>query len=154
AAEEDRRFRKSLATALLVSVLFALLLPLIKLPASTLEETVEVPQRVVTMMMEAHPLPPPPVEQKPQPQRVAEQKPVEKPVPQKAAKPDEQKPEPSAVPGPEQGILAFREKLAAFKEVPIVPGLGAQARINSDDAAARPERSMLTTNAPGSSGGI
>jgi hypothetical protein len=155
AAEDDRRFRKSLAAALLLSLLFALLVPLIDLPLSELQETVEVPERVVTMMMESHPLPPPPVEMKPPPpERVAEQKPVEKPVPQKSAKPEEQKPEPTEVPGPEQGLLAFREKLAALKEAPILARLGSQARINNSDQSARPERSMLTTNAPGSSGGI
>jgi hypothetical protein len=151
-AEDDRRFRKSAIVTLLYSLLFALLAPLIPLPQSTLKETVEVPERVVTMMMETHPLPPPPVELKPQPpERVAEQKPVEKPVPQQSAKAEEPKPE---VPGPEQGLLAFREKLAALQEAPVLARLGAQAHINDSNQSARPERSMLTTNAPGSSGGI
>jgi outer membrane biosynthesis protein TonB len=155
AAEDDRRFRKSVAAALVLSLLFALIVPLIDLPLSELQEAVEVPERVVTMMMEEHPLPPPPVEIKPKPQeRVAEQKPIEKPVPQKSAKPEEQKPEPTEVPGPEQGILAFREKLAALKEAPILARLGSQAHINNSNQMSRPERSMLTTNAPGSSGGI
>jgi outer membrane biosynthesis protein TonB len=152
--EDDRRFRKSLGIALLISVLFALILPFIDLPLHVLQDKAEVPERVVTMMMETHPLPPtPPVEVKP-PERVAQQKPVEKPEPQRAAKPDKQAPKPSDAPEPEQGILAFREKLESFKEVPVVARLGAQARINADDSSARPERSMLTTNAPGSSGGI
>ena len=54
----------------------------------------------------------------------------------------------------DQGILAFRDKLESIKETPIVASLGAKAQINSDDSAARPDRSMLTTNAPGTSGGI
>jgi hypothetical protein len=151
--EEERRFRKSLAIALLVSFAVALLLPFIDLPLRELEETIEVPERVVTLMMEERPQPPPPVEVRPQPQeQVAEQKPIEKPEPQQS-KPEEE-PIPAEVPGPEQGILAFREKLAALKEAPIV-ALGLQARINnSDQRSGRPERSMLTTNAPGSSGGI
>ncbi len=153
--EEERRFRKSLATALLVSLAVALILPLIDLPLHVLEEEVEVPERVVTLMMEEHPLPPPPVEMRPQPQEhLVEQKPVEKPVPQQSAKSEEPEPQPSEVPGPEQGILAFREKFAALKEAPII-ALGLQARINnSNNSVSRPERSMLTTNAPGSSGGI
>jgi len=153
AAEDDRRFRKSVALTLLISVLFALLAPLVDLPMK-LEQAIEVPERVVTMMMERHTVPPPPVELKPQmPEKLAEQKPVEKPVPQKSAKPEEPKPEPE-VPGPEQGLLAFREKLAALKEVPVLARLGAQANINDSNQSARPERSMLTSNAPGSSGGI
>jgi len=154
AADDDRRFRKSVLATLLVSLLFALLAPLIPLPLSTLQQTAEVPERVVTLMMETRPVPPPPVAIKPpQPQKVAEQKPVEKPVPQKAAKTKEQQPEPEA-PGPEQGLLAFREKLAALQEAPILARLGAQANINDSNQSARPERSMLTSNAPGSSGGI
>ena len=58
--EEDQRFRKSLAASLLSSLLFALLVPLIDLSLQTLEEEVEVPERVVRLMMEARPLPPPP----------------------------------------------------------------------------------------------
>lgn len=154
--EEDRRFRKSVAIALLVSFAIAILLPLIDLHLSVLEEAAEVPERVVTLMMEEHTPPPPPVAVLPKPKElVVEQKPVEKPEPQKLAKAEEPKPQPSDVPEPEQGILAFREKLAAFKQAPSV-ALGLQARISnsSDNSVARPERSMLTTNAPGSSGGI
>jgi outer membrane biosynthesis protein TonB len=105
-------------------------------------------------MMEEQPQPPPVVLPQPK-ERVVEQKPVEKPEPERLAKAEEPKPAPADVPAPEQGILAFREKLAQIKESPLV-ALGAQARINNSNAnsAARPERSMLTTNAPGSSGGI
>src|SRR6266850_703294 len=156
AVEDDRRFRKSVTAALLISLVFALLVPLIHLPSSALQETAEVPDRVVTMMMEEHPLPPPPEVMKPREQLVKE-KPVEKPVPPKqSAKPDEQKPEPSEVAAPPPGILAYRDKLASLKDVPVLARLGSQARINNSDQSsqARPERSMLTTNAPGSSGGI
>ncbi|HEY7378144.1 MAG TPA: hypothetical protein VH542_05640, partial [Steroidobacteraceae bacterium] len=152
AVDDDRRFRKSVLATLLVSLLFAVLAPLVRLPLSTLEEKAEVPERVVTMMMETRKVPPPPVELKPLPQqKVAEQKPVEKPVPQKSVQPQEQKPEPEPAP---QGLLAFREKFENLKEAPILARLGSQAHINDSNQSAQPERSMLTTNAPGSSGGI
>ncbi len=150
--EDDRRFRKSLGTALLISLLFAFIVLFVDLPLQALKDkTVKVPERVVTMMAEDRqpPPPPPPVETKPQ--HPLEQKSVEKPQPQRAAQ--AQKQPPTQAPGPEQGLLAFREKLDSFKDVPVAR-LGAQARIRADDSAARPERSMLTTNAPGSSGGI
>ena len=62
----------------------------------------------------------------------------------------------AAPPEPEQGILAFREKLASFKEARVSDRIGLQPAVASADetAAGRPERSMLTSNAPGSSGGI
>ncbi len=151
--EEERRFRKSMASALLVALIIAVVLPLIDLPERLLEEVADVPERVVTLMMQERPEPPPPVQVRPkEPERLVEEKPIEKPEPKVAMQPT---PEalPEEAPKPE-GILAFREKLAAFKEAPSV-ALGLEARISSDSgAAARPERSMLTTNAPGSSGGI
>ncbi|HKE44183.1 MAG TPA: AgmX/PglI C-terminal domain-containing protein [Steroidobacteraceae bacterium] len=153
AVDDDRRFRKSVLATLLVSLLFALLAPLIPLPLSTLQQTAEVPDRIVTMMMETRKIAPPPVQLKPPPQKVVQQKPVEKPLPQKSVQPQEQKTEP-ATPEPEQGLLAFREKFENLKEAPMLARLGAQAHINDSNQSARPERSMLTTNAPGSSGGI
>ncbi|MGH8316030.1 MAG: hypothetical protein ACRETU_12865, partial [Steroidobacterales bacterium] len=48
AVEDDRSFRKSVTAALLISLLFALLVPLIHLPSSALQQTADVPDRVVT----------------------------------------------------------------------------------------------------------
>ena len=64
-----------------------------------------------------------------------------------AAAPEQPKP---------QGILAFREKLASFQDASVSDRIGLRSRVNAADenAAGRPQRSMLTTNAPGSSGGI
>ncbi len=81
-------------------------------------------------------------------------------MPRKPVERDVKEPEPvevaAAEPEPEQGILAFREKLAAFKEARVTDRIGLKSRINDADeaSAGRPERSMLTSNAPGSSGGI
>ncbi len=161
--EDDRRFRKSLATSLLLCLLFALVLPLIDLPLPEPDEVIDVPERVVRMMMERRPPPPaPPREEtipKPQEEQVA-QKPVEKETPRKPVTRETDEPEPVEVaktePEPEQGILAFREKLAAFKEARVTDRIGLKSRINDADenSAGRPQRAMLTTNAPGSSGGI
>jgi outer membrane biosynthesis protein TonB len=150
--EDDRRFRKTLGTALLICLLFAAILPFIKLPLRILQEQAEPLAKhdvIVMLPKEALP-PPPPLPPKPQ-EKLVQQKPIEKPKP--TATPDKQQPQPEEQPQ-DQGILAFREKLESIKEAPIVASLGAKAQINSDDSSARPERSMLTTNAPGSSGGI
>lgn len=156
--EDDKRFRKSLATALLVCLLFVVIVPQIDLPLPAPGESApEVPERVVRLMMEARPQLPPPLplreEAKPRPQeQLAEQK----PVPQRPATPDNEVPQqeqPSQK--AEKGILAFREKLAAINEDQVVARLGSQAHIDdSTGSPGRPERSMLTSNAPGSSGGI
>lgn len=162
--EDDVRFRKAFATSLSISLLLALILPQITLPLPAPEDAaIKVPERVVRMMMELHPkpvvprhvdVPPPP------PPRLAETKPPEEVVKRRPVTPDA-KPlkEPVEVPAdvvaPPKGILAFREKFAALKDTQVEAQLGLQARISRDDnSTGRPERSMLTTNAPGSSGGI
>ncbi len=148
--EEDQRFRKTLGTALLVCLLFAVIVPFIKLPLLALQEEAEPYAKhdvIVILPKEALP-PPPPLPSKPK-EKLVQQKQIEKQQPSAAAA------EPQAEEQvQDQGILAFRDKLESIKETPIVASLGAKAQINTDDSAARPDRSMLTTNAPGTSGGI
>src|ERR1051326_1967309 len=68
------------------------------------------------------------------------------------------KAEPQPQPEPKAGragILAFKDKLASLAEEKIAPRLGAEARHGAADDVGQPSsRAMLTTNAPGSSGGI
>jgi hypothetical protein len=159
--EDDRRYRKSLAVSLLVCLLLAIVFPMINIPLPKLDDVVELPDRVVRMMTKARPRPPAPAREmeppKPEEQKLAKQ-PVEKPKPTKPEETDEL--EPAVVeaekPEPEQGILAFREKLASFKEARVSDRIGLKPGVMTADetAAGRPERSMLTSNAPGSSGGI
>lgn len=53
------------------------------------------------------------------------------------------------------GILAFKDQIASLSRDKVVPRLGADARYSAADDTGRPSaRSGLTTNAPGSSGGI
>jgi len=55
-----------------------------------------------------------------------------------------------------KGILAFRDSFASRSSLRPSAQLGSQARLNSagENAVGRTERAMVTTNAPGSSGGI
>lgn len=157
--EDDQRFRKNVATALLVCVIFALVVPFIELPQSILKPEVEVPERIVRLLIESQPKPPVPARAMPQPkpeEKVPEQKPREEAKVQ-VAKRETEVPQPAAA-EPEapkdQGILAFREKLADVQEEQALSRLGSQAKINSAGDAGPVQRAMLTTNAPGSSGGI
>ncbi|HEX5648376.1 MAG TPA: AgmX/PglI C-terminal domain-containing protein [Steroidobacteraceae bacterium] len=159
-AEDDRRYRKSLTTSLLICLLLALLVPFVDIPLPAPSEAmVKVPDRVVRMMMEKRPTKPAPrPEAKPvQEERVAEQKErpeaeAKKPVRKPEASPD---PAPVDVTKPEKGILAFREKLASLKNAQVSSQLGLNAKLNNaDNSSGPPQRSMLTTNAPGTSGGI
>jgi outer membrane biosynthesis protein TonB len=151
--EDDQRFRKALALCLLLSLLFGLLFPFIPLPVLDRWEVIEVPDRFTSLIKEERPVPPPVQELRPE-----EQKPVEEETPLLAEEgtpePAETKQEPEPGAGA-KGILAFREKFSSLADAAPAK-LGSQARIRRDGEAAtgRPTRSLVTTNGPGSSGGI
>jgi hypothetical protein len=148
--EDDQRFRKSLSASLLVGLLLSVLIPQIDLPLPEPWEVIEVPDRLVRLIREERPLPPPPTtvaetrpeEKKPEPEPEAVEEPTPKQEPKKSTK--------------SQGILAFREQFSELAANAPAARLGAKARITSsgDARSARPQRSMVTTRAPGSSGGI
>jgi len=155
--EDDRRFQKSLLGVLAVCLLLVLLLPLIPLPLAQAPE--ETPPEQVLHITMALPRPPPPPRVLPPPPKLAVQKPIEKPTPQQARKPPTEEPVKPAVEAPVEpkpaGLMAFKQQLAVLADRQINPAIGAEARINNaGSSVGTPERAMLSTTAPGSSGGI
>src|SRR6266403_1459309 len=153
--EDDRRFQKSLLGALAVCLLLALAVFLIRLPEQrTLEAAVLEQVLHITMAL---PRPPPPrVPPPPPPPKPIVQKTVVNPTPQKSQQPPTEEPVKPTVEEPKPaGLLAFKQRLSALAQAQVDPALGAQAQINNaDSSSGSPQRSMLTTTAPGSSGGI
>lgn len=162
--EEDQRFRKSLAAAVLFGILLAIVLPMIDLPIPLRDELTEVPDRVASVIQRELPEPEPAA---PVPEPVVEEEPPEdvEPEPQLVEEAADTPEQPAVVAEVEQagvekievkGILAFRESFATAALDRPNARLGSQARV--DDAGqstvGRPERSMVSTSAPGSSGGI
>jgi outer membrane biosynthesis protein TonB len=169
--EDDRRFRKSLGSSLAAVVLLGLLLPFVDLPIPERAEIIEVPEHLVRLIrQERRPVPPQqpiveeakPEEPEPLPEPEPEPEPLlaEQPPPEQAAPPPEQAPAPQPEPPRERaqasGILAFRESFSTLAENRPSTRLGSDARISTsgDAAIGRPERAMVTSQAPGSSGGI
>jgi outer membrane biosynthesis protein TonB len=164
--EDDRFARRSVAAALLVSLLIGLLLPMVDLPIPLREELIEVPERVAKLIREVRTPPPPPVEV--QEQKVPEEIPEPEPVLAEEQPPDElpevtDTPVVAEVLKPDtreqvksKGILAFRDSFAERASSGPTARLGSQASVRTagQDAIGRPERSMVTTSASGSSGGI
>ena len=168
-AEDDRRLRKNLLSALAAACVFGAVFPMIDIPLPDVQDIIEVPERLVELIRERRPLPPPQQaaeqrrEERPQEQEPTEE-PVEQPQEQVAAvdQPPAETPPgeniPDAEPGVrarQSGILAFRESFSTLAARPAA-ALGSDARISrgGDAAVGRPERAMVTTLAPGSSGGI
>jgi hypothetical protein len=155
--EDDRRFQKSLLSTLAVCFLLALIISLVRLPLVQPPEEIA-PEQVLHITMAQLPRPPPPP-RLPPPPKPQVQKPIEKPTPQLAQKPPTEEPVKPAVETPEPpkpaGLMVFKQQLAALAQAQVNPALGAQANINNaNTSVGRPERAMLTSSAPGSSGGI
>jgi outer membrane biosynthesis protein TonB len=169
--EEDQRFRKSLGLSLATSLMIAFILSSIALPIVDRERVTELPERVAKLVREELPPPPPPVpveepvveeeleEPEPEPELAEEVPPPEDVVPESTEPPAvaEAEPEPDTR---EQvrskGILAFSESFSSRASLRPSTDLGSAARVRAagEDAVGRPERAMVTTLAPGSSGGI
>ena len=154
--EDDQRFRKALAASILLSVLLGLLLPMIDLPLADPWEVVDVPERLTRLIREERLPPPPPVMELEAKPREIEPEPTEEPVLAEETPPKPEQKQPPKRATESMGILAFREKFSALAENTPDARLGAQARISRSGEASsgRPQRSLVTTQAPGSSGGI
>jgi hypothetical protein len=146
--EDDRRFRKALAAALLLSLLLGVIFPMIDLPFPAPWEAEAVPERLTSLIRDEEPLPLPP-------------KPQARPEETKPELAQESTPETQPKKAPEKqpaakGILAFREKFSSLADGRTPARLGARARIRDAGEAAtgRSQRALVTTDGPSDSGGI
>jgi len=160
--EEDERFRRSLATSMLACFAVALLVSTIAIPLTERPTEIELPERVAKLVRQERTPPPPapvvepiiPEEELPEPDpEPVKELPTE--VPEQPVFADVNQPEPKEQ-VKSKGILAFRDSFASRANIRPSAQLGSQARVSSagSNAVGRPERLMVTTSAPGSSGGI
>jgi outer membrane biosynthesis protein TonB len=166
-AEEDRRLNRSLLGSLAASLAFAFLLSVVAVPIMNRPEDAKLPERVARLVREERLPPPPPPVTQPEPE-IPDQPP--EPEPELV---DEAEPEPAPVQNEQpvladveqpdtreqvksKGLLAFRDSFASRAELRPAAQLGSQARLSNagENSTGRPERMMVTTSAPGSSGGI
>lgn len=168
--EEDQRLRRSLATSFAASFAVALMAGMIALPLVERAEKMELPERIAKLVRQERALPPPPVVE--EPQLVENNEPTPEPEPV-----EEQPPEASPEVVPEsteepvlavveqpntreqvksKGILAFRDSFASRADIRPTVQIGSQASVRNagENSVGRPERLMVASLAPGSSGGI
>jgi outer membrane biosynthesis protein TonB len=162
--EEDSRFHRSLTTSLAASVAVTMMLSMIALPLVETTPEIELPERVARLVRQERTPPPPatpapeiPAEEilEPEPELVEEAAPETLPEVTEAPTVAEKQPD-TREQVKSKGILAFRDSFASRADVRPAAGLGSQARLSNagQDSVGRPERMMVTTSAPGSSGGI
>jgi hypothetical protein len=164
--EEDQRYRRSVVASLLICLALGWLFGAIALPIPERSQLIEVPERVAKLVREEmlQPPEPEPIEQaipdedipEPEPELAEETPPEELPEATEQQLVAEAAPEDTKEKVKSKGILAFRDSFAARANLNTTAQLGSQARLSSagEDSIGRPERSMVTTSAPGSSGGI
>ena len=165
--EEDRRYRRSLGSSLATSLVLAILIGSIAIPIPDKSKKIELPERMAKLVHEALPPPPPAPEavideEIPEPEPETEPELAEE-IPPELVLESSEEPRVAEVQEPDikeqvksKGILAFRDSFASRSSLRPSTQLGSQARLNSagENAVGRTERAMVTTNAPGSSGGI
>ncbi len=161
---EDERYRKSLGSSLAAALVVGVLIGSVAIPIPDKARELELPERMAKLVREDLPPPAPvpePVVQEEIPEPDAEPERVEEVPPELVPESTELQAAEAGEPDLEEqvkskGILAFRDSFATTASLRPTTQLGSQARVRSagEDAVGRPQRAMVTSNAPGSSGGI
>jgi outer membrane biosynthesis protein TonB len=154
--EDDQRFRRTLRSTVVASLVLGVVFPLVPLPVPDRWEAIEVPERFARLIREERPPPPLVPELGPEVQE-EEPEPIEETPVAEEATPEPTAPEPAPKPkATTKGILALRDRFSGMAESTTTARLGSQARITRSGAATagRPTRSLVTTPGPGTSGGI
>ncbi|MET0333839.1 MAG: AgmX/PglI C-terminal domain-containing protein [Rhizobacter sp.] len=181
--EDDRRYRRILNTVLAITALVCIFLLLMPTPKEDRAKPAELPPRLAKLMIEQRETPPPPkpkapdIATKEQPElKPGMPEPVRPEPPKKAAPvPEARQPQPNRPPGEVEGarrkaagvgLLAMKDTLAEMRGAPTAvqlnpnikqgPGVGAGVGVGVGAGTDQglPDRSMITSNATGGSGGI
>lgn len=157
--DDEKRFRKILLNTLGVLFFLGVVWPFLPLPEKDPAEIEEIPPRLAELILEKQPEPEPLPAPEPEPEPEAE---PEK-EPEKVVKEPEVVPEPVDIP-PEPdareeasvaGLLPFAEDLQALRDNDIVAEVAGQRDLSgSVGADSANERSLITSNVAGGSGGI
>ncbi|MFQ5486979.1 MAG: TonB family protein [Gammaproteobacteria bacterium] len=156
--QDQQRFRRILAVATAVALLFSILMPLLPVPETLQDMAPSVPPRYARLLMEHKPPPPPQTVVKPEPR--AQPKPAEKKTAPKKQPPKAQKPAPKPRPAvrakaARTGLLAFSSELAALRKNSAIASVRKQTlRKSAAGKAPKVQRAVITRRATQTSGGI
>jgi len=158
--ESDRRFRRALTTAMLLSLLLGTIMHMVVLPKLIRPAVVKVPERLAMMVRKEH--------KKPEPVKKAkgEKKEEKKAEKTQTAKAQEQPTQERSKPAPAEqaaapkkhvnaGVLAFKESFKDLIDETQVARLGTEARLVSTNQTgqALASRSLVTMQGGGAGGG-
>jgi protein TonB len=140
--EMERRFRKILRNLVIVFAIVAVLIPFLPRQERVVN-TESLPERVVQLVAEPPPPPPPPP--KPEPQKPTEKAPV---TPKPVAPVD------ARVKASKSGLLASVDDLAALRDIDLDKLAKNQPKTTDPGDVTQVTRSLITSKAGGTSGGI
>lgn len=154
--QEDRYFKKVLRNSLIVFAVVAIAIPFLPVAEITREQKETLPPQLARVILEKKelPKPPPPPPPKPKEEKkpeVKKEKPKEKPKPEPKPVDQVQKAKEKAA---ISGVLAFQDDLAEMRDSVDVDDLATQNLNRGEVQAAKSERSIITSKAKSSSGGI
>jgi outer membrane biosynthesis protein TonB len=159
--DEDQRFQRILRNALLGLLVLAVVVPLIPLPELQREELEKLPPQLAKVVLEKKPLPkqqvkPVPVIEKPKPKKEVKPKPqVKKEQPKKIAKPSPKlNREAARQKAATSGLLQFQDDLQAMRDSVDLSKMQGRNITQGAATAKRLDRSVITSKAKVSSGGI
>lgn len=145
--KDEKKFRKILLLVLFISILMGWLIPLYEVPIPDRAEVVEIPERLAKLIKKQKPKP------KPKP-KLEKKKPDEKKKADKK-KPTKEERKKAREKVKSKGVLAFKNNFADLLDDASLDKLGANANLsNAGSTATRTKRSILTSQAKSSSGGI
>lgn len=165
-SDEDQRFSKVLAAMLVVFCIFAIAIPFIPVPEKTREEKETLPPELARVILEKKELPkPPPPKPKPIEKKKIEKKiepkkkpkPEKKPVKKPLKKPEvtlERKLERAKEKAATSGLLQFQDDLQAMRDSLDVGNVSSANLTRGDQKAKQVDRSVISSQAKVSSGGI
>jgi len=143
--QDEKKFRKILALVLLLSFLLGLLVEWYVVPIPNRAEVVQIPERLAKLVKKKLPEP---KKEKPKPQE-KEKKPTDE------KKPTEKERTQAREKVKSKGVLAFKNNFADLLDDASLDKLGAQANLsNAGSTAKRTQRSIITSSATSTSGGI
>ncbi|MAF84722.1 MAG: AgmX/PglI C-terminal domain-containing protein [Gammaproteobacteria bacterium] len=163
AREEEQRFHKIVKQVVIGVTVLSIVFTFLPLPEADYDRAEKIPPRFAKLILEkSKPLPPPVIIEQPKPEElkpeepkvVEEQKPDPEPVVKEEAKPvdrTEEARKKAAV----AGLLPFADELADLRDNQVVANvISARDLAGAAGAAEQAERSMITSKAGKSSGGI
>ena len=165
---EERRFRWITSTVLILTLVFSIIIPQLKIPEIDRTKKRELPPRLAQVILERKqikaPPPPPKVEipekkkEEPKPKEKEKEKPKEKkPVPIKkevAKKKVKKDPDAARKKAAKSGLLAFADELADLRDEPAVTTIARGSKLSKAGNKAKKASRSIIASATKRSGGI